>query len=108
MDVLTAYEKLANRKDRSAFPCDVEITAPDGSRVDAWAEGAAAAAWLSGQLDDATTDAELDEALAYYVQLKEMGGVIDEERWHETIKELLAELMAWGNANVEQEECVPC
>lgn len=90
MEMLRAVEMLSARAphQREAFDVDARLYG-----ADCWAEVATAAAMLSGMLDDATTDAELDEALAYFQTLHSCG-VLSTEQLRETTNEVIAVLLA--------------
>lgn len=90
MDYLLANALLTAREDRSAFPFFMEL---DG--VDAWPEMAVAAVALSGCLDDARTDEDLDEGLAHFRSLMEIG-VFDADALKRETLHVIAAVMEYG------------
>jgi hypothetical protein len=93
MDVLTAHELFAQRTDRSALDCDVELNCPLGPS-DAWPAGATAAVQLAGCLDNAATDADLDEGLEHFQYLFN-DSIVTQEQWDDATYQVIMRVYAW-------------
>jgi hypothetical protein len=81
----------AERED--VLPGTFAIQAPGGRPCDCWPGAAVACAVLSGWLHDASTRAELDEAIRHGATLLEMD-VVSVDDWREETGRVIAEAMA--------------
>ena len=97
MNVLTAHQLLASRKDRSIFPHAVSLRGHP--ELDAWPAVVTGACVLSGSLDDAVDDDDLNDCVRQFEAYWDMGAVTDDDLEREAMN-VIGELMTWG----EQQE----